>query len=91
MFSTELKYCGRLSWNYCNKNIKILKIPVAEKITFEKSNSVDWENKKCVIFTFPLDTDICGPQTNRDGTTYMDFIIRKDYKFLRDIYPKETT
>lgn len=62
---------------------------MAEKLAFEMSNPIDWENKKCVICTFSLDTDIRSIQTSRDEITDIDFITRKENKILRNICSKE--
>ena len=62
MSSTKLGIVGNCLWNYYNKNIKKPKVPMVEKITFEKINPFDWENGKCAVCTFPLNTDIRGLQ-----------------------------
>ena len=58
MFSTELKFLGHCLRNYYLKNIEKPKTLMEEKIAFEKSNPIYWENRECVICTFPFDIDI---------------------------------
>lgn len=78
MLSTELKFLGHCLRNYYLKNIEKPKTLMEEKIAFEKSNPIYWENRKCVICTFPFDTDI---QARSDEMPYIGFTIRKEYIF----------
>ena len=87
MFSTELKFLSYCFRNYCT--VGKLKIPMAEKIAFEKSSPIDWENRKCVICTFLFDADTQGPHA-RNKMPYMGFSIRKEHIFLKETsIPKE--
>ena len=89
MFSTELKFASDclLKWFY-SKNKK-LELSINEKREYEVKNPIDWENGKCEICTFPLHVNPSDKVNSRKMTSYGDFIIQKEHKFLRNIFSKE--
>ena len=88
MFSTELKFASDclIKWFYSKS--KKFELPLQEKRDYEIKNPIDWENGKCQICTFPLDVNP-SDSVNNNETSYGDFIIQKEYKFLRNIFSED--
>ena len=89
MFCTEIKFATSclLKWFYTKH--KNFELNLANKQTFEKENPIDWDNGHCAICTFPLSNNPTS-HDNNDKMTYGDFTIKKEHKFLRNVFDKET-
>ena len=88
MFLTELKFASDclIKWFYSKS--KKFELPLQEKRDYEIKNPIDWENGKCQICTFPLDVNP-SDSVNNNETSYGDFIIQKEHKFLRNIFSED--
>ena len=91
MFTTELKFSAECLISWFNKKTKSknLEMELREKIDYERSHSVDLVNDKCCICKFPLQINAKGIQATAKEMSYVDFYIRKEYKFLRNVLPEE--
>ena len=50
---------------------------------YERNNSVNWRNDKCVICKMPLRVEQTNFKTPNDEMTYGDFLICFEHKFIR--------
>ena len=88
MFSIEIKFASDclLKWFYSKH--KKLELSINEKKEFETKNPIDWENGLCEICTFPLDVTP-SEKPNNEKMSYLDFIIQKEHKFLRNVLSED--
>ena len=91
MFITKLKLAADCLLNWFNKKIKSknLELDMFQRTKYEKTHPIDWEKDSCCIFNFPLQINIKGLEATETQMSYTDFYIRKEHKFLRNIFPKE--
>ena len=59
-----------------------------KKLHYEKNNLIDWENRKCVICNFPLEINAKGIYATAKEMSYLNFLIQKKHRFLRNIFGK---
>ena len=91
MFAIELKFASHFLLKWFNRKFKIqnLEIDLERKVTYEAFNPIDWKKTKCIICKFPLQINAKGPNVPANEMSYVDFHIRYEHKFLRNIYTKE--
>ena len=91
MFSIESASVKKTLLKWFNQKFKqqFDKTDPFQKIRYERQHSIDWENYKCVICGFPLKLEPTNYKTPDDQMSFGDFVIRFEYKFLRDIYTIE--
>ena len=53
---------------------------------FEREDSINWKENKCVICKFPLKLETTNFLSPDNEMTFGDFIIRFEHKFLGNIY-----
>ena len=58
------------------------------RIQYERLNPVTSETK-CQICIFPIDVFPKGVQYKESNMSYLDFLIRKEHTFIRNIFDKE--
>ena len=76
-----------LKWFNAKFKRKFTIINPIEKIKYERENKVDWQKSECTICKFPIKLNITN--FNNPKMTYGDYIVRFEYKFLRDIFSNE--
>ena len=59
------------------------------KINYQRQNPIDWQEGKCCICRFPLAIEPRGLSFTESDMSYIDFTIRKEHAFLRNIYDAE--
>ena len=66
-----------------------LEIDPKVKTKYEINNPINLEKDKCCICNFPLHINQKGLEYEGSEMSYTDFLIRKEHKFLRNIYSQE--
>ena len=91
MFSTELKFASDCLINWFNLKFKKqnLELSNEKRRAFEIENPIDWKNDNCKICNFPLHINPTTFDVEKEKMSYGDFIIKKEHKFLRNIFSKE--
>ena len=91
MFSTELKFARECLISWFNLKFKKQNLELSnEKITaYEIENPIDWKNDKCKICNFPLHINPTTFDVEKEKISYGDFIIKKEHKFLRNIFSEK--
>ena len=91
MFTTELKFAGDLLMKWFNEKLKSQNAVLSNEAErkYEIENSIDWQNGRCYLFTFPIEISPTMPEAKEDQMSYSDFIINKEHKFLRNIFSEE--
>ena len=80
--------CLLFKWfNYKIKSCKI-DIPPLEKLKFEQENPIT-EETKCVICHFPIKIHLKGLEYDSNEQSYLDFLIRKEHAFIRNIFDEK--
>ena len=90
LFNIELKFIDDilLKWfNYKIKNCHI-EIPQLERLKFERLNPIT-EETKCVVCHFPMKIQIRGLNFENNEQSYLDFLIKKEHAFIRNIFDNE--
>ena len=91
MFCIEAAFVKKALLAWFDKKIKSqnLEIDAFSKMQYERKNPVNWKNNRCVICKMPLRVEPTSFETPDDEMTFEDFIIRFEYKFIRNIYTYE--
>ena len=67
---------------------RFLELDTFSKMKYEKENPINWSTTKFKICNFKLSVGCAhGPESNE--MTYFYFIVKKEHRFLRNIYNKE--
>ena len=90
MFSVEVALIKKTLLKWFNLKFKkgFSAVNPIEKMKFEMDHKVDMQKSKCCICKFPLRLNITEFDNNTE-ITYGDFIVRYEYKFLRNILKEE--
>ena len=56
-----------------------------KKINYESKHLVDCKNGKCYIWNFALEINSKGIDVQQKQMSYLNFNIRKEHKFLRNV------
>ena len=88
MFNIELKFAADAVLKCFNMKIKSgnLEIDPKVKTKYEINNPIIWKKDKCCICNFLLHINPKGLEYQDSEISYTDFLIRKEHKFLRNIY-----
>ena len=91
MFTTELKFAAACLLKRLNAKLKskYLELSNSVKRKCEIENSIDWLHNRCCIFPFPLEINATKFHAVNETLSYVDFIIFKEHKFLRNIFFRE--
>ena len=91
MFNIEIKFAADilLKWFNMKDKPKNLELDPFIRIKYQTENPIDWETTKCFICSFPLNITPRGLNYTECDISYIDFVIRKEHAFLRDIYDAE--
>ena len=91
MFCIEVAFVKKtlLGWFIKKFTSQFKELASAEKIKFKQQNPIDYQNNKCVFCKKPLKIYPTNSKPDDPNMTYGDFIIRYEYKFLRNIYTQK--
>ena len=92
MFGIELAFVKKTLLAWFNKKVAAPFKRLDEKIIkeYENKNKFCWsQERKCTICKMPLRPVFSSPNTPNNEMYYGDFIIRYEYKFLRNIFSQE--
>ena len=91
MFSTELKFASDclIKWFNLKFQKQNLELSNEKRRDYETENLIDWENDNCKICNFPLHVNPTTFDVEKEKMSYGDFIIKKEHKFLRNIFSKK--
>ena len=91
MFNVELKFAGDILLKWFNAKIKskYIELDPFMKLNYQRQIPIDWQEGKCVICRFPLSIEPKGLRFQESDMSYIDFTIRKEHAFLRNIYDVE--
>ena len=89
-FNIELKFIHDILIKWFNYKIKSCKIdiPPLEKLKFERENPIT-EETKCVICHLPIKINLKGLAYDNTEQSYLDFLIRKEHAFIRNIFDEK--
>ena len=91
MFGIELAFVKKTLLAWFNKKVssqfKQLQQAVISK--YEKEHPLSYNENKCVICKMLIRVGPTSPKKPNSEMTYGDFIVRYEYKFLRNIYTQE--
>ena len=59
------------------------------KKKYEIEHAVNWQQDRCCLWPFPLETRSTSYNVNEKLMTWSDFIIFKEHKFLRNIFSSD--
>ena len=87
LFNIELKFIYDILTKWFKFKIKSshLEIPQTEKIKYERLNPLT-DDTKCKICHFPMQKQIKGLEYEGNEQSYLDFLIRKEHAFIRNIF-----
>ena len=85
MFNIELKFACDILLIWFKKKLQKTALYHESTIEFKKYNPIT-TNTQCTICSFPLSTDVKGLEFRENQMSYLDFLIRKEYAFIKNIY-----
>ena len=88
MFNIELKFACDILMCWFNHKIKILYLDNEIAINYRRTFPITTETK-CVICDFPLQVDPKGLEYKENEMSYLDFLIREEYAFIKNIFDEE--
>ena len=91
IFSTELKFASDclIKWSNLKFKKQNLELSNEKRRDYETENPIDWENDNCKICNFPLHVNPTTFDVEKEKMSYGDFIIKKEHKFLRNIFSEK--
>ena len=89
MFSVELAMVKKTLLKWFNTKYKrnFLVVNPVEKLKYETKHKIDMQKSRCTICQFSLKLNIT--EYDNPQMTYGDYIVRFEYKFLRNIFEEE--
>ena len=90
LFNTELKFTCDLLNKWFNLRIKSnnLSLPEYKRLAYTRNNPITAESK-CEICHFPLKVSPRGLSYKENEMSYLDFLIRKEHVFIRNIFDEK--
>ena len=90
LFNIELKFACDILQKWFNFKIKSnnLAVPEFKRLAFNRGNPITRESR-CVICHFPLNVSPKGLSFLKNDMSYLDFLIRKEHAFIRDIFDEK--
>ena len=90
LFNIELKFACDLLNKWFNHRIRSdnLAIPEFRRREFSRNNPITPETK-CSICHFPLNIALKGLSYKENEMSYLDFLIRKEHAFIRNIFDEK--
>ena len=91
MFCVDIAFVKKTLLGWFNKKFtsQFKELNSREKMIYKQQNPLDFHNNKCVICKMPIRISPTNAKTLDPDMTYDDFIIRYEYKFLRNIYTQK--
>ena len=88
IFTTELKFAGDCLLKWFNAKFKLnnLELSNSAKRKYKIENPIGWSRNHCCICPFPLQINATKFDADNQTMSYVDFIIFREYKFLRKIF-----
>ena len=90
LFNIELKFACDLLTKWYKYKIKSNNLQVSNivRIQYKRIHPITAETK-CKIYNFLLDVTPKGLEHKENEMSYLDFLIRKEHSFIRNIFDKE--
>ena len=91
MFGIELSFIKRTLLAWFNKKVcaPFKKLDQSQVTKFEQENSIIWSKKpQCVICKMSLNSVFSSPKKSDLEMYYADYIVRYEYKFLKNLLTK---
>ena len=91
MFCTELKFASDCLMKCFNSKFKIGNMQLSKKVkrNYEVKNPINRETDRCCFFTFQLEINPATSDTTKEKMSYLDFVITKEHKFLRNSFSED--
>ena len=89
MFNIELAFVKKTLLAWFNKKVSAPHKRLDEKIVQKYEREFSYENSKCSVCKIPLRGNFTSPETPNNKMCYGDFIIRYEYKFLKNIFSQD--
>ena len=89
MFNIELALVKKTLLAWFNKKVSAPFKRLDEKTVQNYDKEFSYENAKCSICKMPLRGNFSSPEIPNNKMYYGDFIIRYEYKFLKNIFSQE--
>ena len=91
MFGIELSFIKRTLLAWFNKKVcaPFKKLEQSQVTKYEQENPISWSKKpQCVICKMPLNSVFSSPKKSDLEMYYADYIVRYEYKFLKNTLTK---
>ena len=90
VFGIELAFVKKTLLVWLNKKVssQFKQLQQADILNYEKEHPLSYNVHKCVICKMPIGVAPSSPEKLNSEMKYGDFIIRYEYKFLRNIYAR---
>ena len=88
LFNIELKFTCDLLTKWFNYKIKNLAVSEVSRLLYNRQNPITAESI-CKICHFPINVSPKGLSFKQNEMSYLDFLIRKEHSFIRNIFSKE--
>ena len=88
MFNVELKFACDILMAWFKRKIQKSVVNNEHSVIFKRFNPITL-NTQCSICCFPLSVDAKGLEFKQNQMSYLDFLIRKEYAFIKNIYDKD--
>ena len=88
MFNVELKFACDILMIWFKKKMQKSVVFNEQSIKFKKYNPIT-SDTQCSICSFPLSVDVKGLEFKENQMSYLDFLIRKEYAFIKNIYDED--
>ena len=88
MFNIELKFACDILMSWFRLKIQKNVVMNDESTNFKRLNPIS-SDTECVICNFPLSVDVKGLEYKENKMSYLDFLIRKEYAFIKKIYDED--
>ena len=91
MLSTELKFAADCLLKWFNKKFKPnnLELSNKQKRKDERHHSINSKQDRCCLCPFPLKIDPTNFDVDEKTMSYVDFIVCKEHKFLKNIFSND--
>ena len=90
MVNIELKFACDILMCWYNEKFKKPRTNLSnlDSIEYRRLNPIT-SDSKCVICDFAIEVDPKGLKYEENDMSYLDFLIRKEYAFLKNIFDEE--
>ena len=90
MFNIELKFACDILMCWFNEKFKKPQTNLDNQVAidYRRAFPITVETK-CVICDFPIEVDPKGLEYKENNMSYLDFLIRKEYAFIRNIFDED--